>query len=148
MLHNHQYTRTYPKQGHIVKNILIVEDSPTVIAMYKSLCDNTEANLVEAKSLPEAFDALAYNITPFSLVIVDYELHDSLNGIQFVKCLRKIQTHQESPVIMISSNITESLKKKCQSLDVLKCYKKYKENPYELKTIINQILTPQESKAA
>ena len=84
-----------------MKNILIVDDSPTLRRMVKaSLHTLGNVGFVEAGSGLEAIEQLA--LKPADLMVLDLNMPD-MHGLELLHFLRRHQPHQFLPVIVLTT---------------------------------------------
>lgn len=80
--------------------IVIVDDSPTNLAVLKSLAANVYDGETKAFTSPRAAaEYLAENTA--DLIIVDFSMPD-LNGIEFIHKLRARPEHKSTPIVMVT----------------------------------------------
>jgi two-component system chemotaxis response regulator CheY len=93
-------------RGGGVQNILIVEDSPTMLALLSSALEELEVpvKLTEASS---GFEAL--RILPresFDLIITDINMPD-INGLELVSFVKSNDAYRSTPLMIVSTEGSE-----------------------------------------
>ncbi len=91
----------------MTKNILTVDDSPSMRQIIKSYLSRYGFNIQEAEDGLDALEKIKGGI-PVDLFLVDVNM-PNMDGISFVKELRKIQSYKGIPVLMLT---TESMDNK------------------------------------
>jgi len=89
------------------KNILCVDDSPSIRQIVKVCLEGEGFNVLEAVDGLDALDKVKGN-SNINLFVVDVNM-PNMDGITFVKELRKIEGFGDTPVIILT---TESLASK------------------------------------
>jgi two-component system, chemotaxis family, chemotaxis protein CheY len=88
------------------KNILVVDDSPTMRRMViASLRDLQGVNFDEASNGLEAIEHLA--LAPVGLVVLDLNMPD-MHGLEVVKFVRQHQAYRTIPIIVLTTRGDES----------------------------------------
>jgi CheY-like chemotaxis protein len=88
--------------------IVIVDDSPTNLAVLKSLSSSVYQGEAKAfLSARAAADYLAANAA--DLIVVDYSMPD-LNGIDFIREVRASPRHQTTPIVMVTHSADHSVR--------------------------------------
>jgi len=88
------------------KNILVVDDSPTMRRMViASLRDLQGVNFDEASTGLEAIEHLA--LAPVGLVVLDLNMPD-MHGLEVVKFVRQHQAYRTIPIIVLTTRGDES----------------------------------------
>ena len=89
--------------------IVIVDDSPTNLAVLKSLAANVYKG--EAKSFTNARAAAEYlAVNAADLIVVDYSMPD-INGIDFIREVRARAQHQTTPIVMVTHSADHAVRK-------------------------------------
>jgi len=85
--------------------VLVVEDSPTVSAQIKKILESFLLTVHIAKDGKKALSVLDKNPN-IQMVVTDYHM-PNMNGLDFIKCLRKDAKYSDVPILVISieSNI-------------------------------------------
>jgi len=93
-----------------VKNVevLIVDDSATVISQLKDSLESLLLNVNIASSGKSALKQLEKN-SNISLIITDYHM-DEMNGLELIKKIRKSDTHSSVPILVMTSENSNDLK--------------------------------------
>ncbi len=123
-----------------MQKVLIIDDSPTSILMFKSLLQPFDVDITSAQTLGDAFDAIAYEEQTYSLAIIDLNFNESMNGLDFIKCLRKTITHKDTPAIMITARLNSDVENKCKALNTLACFNKEKSSSPQIAKTLEKIL--------
>jgi two-component system alkaline phosphatase synthesis response regulator PhoP len=89
------------------KNIVIVEDDPSLSKYYKALLRNTGADVKLFHTGKEFVDYLLIKENAIDFVIMDF-LIPLLNGIECIRILRK--ERKNIPVIMVTAYYSEEAK--------------------------------------
>ena len=88
--------------------ILIVDDSPTNLAVLKSLASSVYDG--EARAFASARAALDYlQREPVDLIVVDYAMPD-LNGIAFIREVRETSGHAATPIVMVTHSADQRVR--------------------------------------
>jgi len=80
--------------------VLVVEDSPTVSAQIKKILESFLLCVHVAKDGQKALEVLEKNPN-IQMVVTDYHM-PNINGLEFIKCLRKDAKYSEVPILVIS----------------------------------------------
>ncbi|MBX7150423.1 response regulator [bacterium] len=89
-----------------LKNVLIVDDSKTMRALLvNTLSGYKDFNLLEACDGSEALEIVKHE--DIKMLFVDYNM-PNMNGIEFIKNLRRIPSYKSTPVIMLTTESSES----------------------------------------
>jgi two-component system, chemotaxis family, chemotaxis protein CheY len=91
-----------------MKNVLIVDDSPTTRKLIRYILKKTDYTVHEAEDGIDAMEKLSNLET--DLVIVDLNM-PNMDGIEFVKLLRNNYYHMDTPIIMLTTTKDEDLKR-------------------------------------
>jgi len=96
------------------KNILIVEDSPTMRAFISSAIESYgNYEIYESATGFEALKLLPQ--VQFSMIVTDINMPD-INGLELISFVRKNQQYKDIPLIIISTEGTEMDRKKGMAL--------------------------------
>lgn len=87
--------------------LLIIEDEEAIRDMLRFSLSNQEFNLIDAENTTRAMEILAHNIP--DLIVLDWMLPD-MNGIDFLKRMRKLEGIKDIPVIMLTAKAEEDNK--------------------------------------
>ncbi len=83
------------------KDVLVVDDSPTMRKMLMSaLSGYKDFRFIEAENGADALAKVATN--QVRLIFLDYNM-PQMNGIDFMKNLRKDPAHKKTPIVMITT---------------------------------------------
>ncbi len=98
------------------------------------------AQVISAQSIGDALQLIADepDITCF---IVDYKLHDG-DGLTFVQKIRSIQKYADAPVIVLTSTLTDEIKRHAHEAGVNESLDKMVSNKDLRRILINQIRNP------
>src|SRR5262245_11900467 len=89
-----------------MRNVLVVDDSPTVRRMViASLSGLADVRFEEASNGLQALEHLA--LTPIVLMIVDLNMPD-MHGIEVVEFVRRHQSYRSIPIIILTTRGDES----------------------------------------
>lgn len=92
------------------KKILVVDDSPTILAKLNDLLTGLGFDVTSANNGKEAYSYVEKN--PFNMIITDLKM-PVMDGIEFVKRAKSLSNCKFVPIVMLSSeedekNITEA----------------------------------------
>jgi two-component system phosphate regulon response regulator PhoB len=87
--------------------LLIIEDEEAIRDMLRFSLPQQEFNLIDAENTAKALDILANNIP--DLILLDWMLPD-MNGIDFIKLIRKQDKIKDIPIIMLTARAEEDNK--------------------------------------
>lgn len=110
------------------KTVLIVDDEETIRSLVALILKNQGYDVIEAFNGNDALEKLRANRV--AMVITDY-IMPGMNGIRFIKELRKVPEWRTIPVIMISGS-TEQLNREFMELGI---------NEYIMKPFLSKRLT-------
>lgn len=103
------------------KTVCIVDDQNSLRQMLRFALNIHGMTVIEAEHGLDAFDQLAgHNI---DLMIVDWQM-PKMDGLEFVRQLRKYKEHTELPIIMISCHDDLEARREARTLGVLAWLKK------------------------
>lgn len=88
--------------------VCIVDDHPTTLKVLSTILLNDENYLIEAFSDPHKAMDQCYNVE-FDLILVDYMM-PKINGIEFIKQLRKNERYSNVPMVMLTSDNERELR--------------------------------------
>jgi two-component system chemotaxis response regulator CheY len=94
-----------PKEQAPVKNVLIVDDSPTMRRMIQAALRDMGVRFFEASSGLEAIEQLA--LTPIHLMTLDLNMPD-MHGLEVLKFIRAHQAYRAIPVVVLTTRGDES----------------------------------------
>ena len=97
----------------IAKNILVADNSTTVRLMLKNILEKEGYNVFLAKDGIDALSKLSRN--NFDIIISDIQM-PNMDGIEFLKRLKKEDEYKKIPVIMITSCDEAAYKNKADEL--------------------------------
>ncbi len=118
------------------KCVLVVDDEPSILEMYREIFDS---KLIELVCCEDGIAALqqAKN-RHFDLIITDINM-PQLDGKLLISCVRFDSMSKNSPIIVVSSEVSHGLIEKMASLNIAKPFKK----PFqirEFKSAVDEIL--------
>jgi two-component system phosphate regulon response regulator PhoB len=87
--------------------LLVIEDEEAIRDMLRFSLPQQEFQLIDAENTKRALMLLAHNIP--DLIILDWMLPD-MNGIDFLKLIRKMDRIKDIPVIMLTARAEEDNK--------------------------------------
>lgn len=87
--------------------LLIIEDEEAIRDMLRFSLPHQEFNLIDAENTAKAMNILANNIP--DLILLDWMLPD-MNGIDFIKLIRKQDKIKDIPIIMLTARAEEDNK--------------------------------------
>jgi len=117
--------------------VLVVEDSSAMRAFVRAaLEDDLPAEMSEAGSGFEALRLLPREA--YDLVIVDINMPD-INGLELVSFMRKSEAHATTPVVMISTEASETDRKRGLSLGA-NAFLRKPFQPHELQALVREQL--------
>jgi len=91
--------------------ILIIEDNPDLLEMYRALLEKDDYKLSLAMSAADGFAELG--IDRFDLVLLDLFL-PGMDGLEVLRRIR--QMNKDIPVIVITANMDSSVQRRCEQL--------------------------------
>lgn len=83
-----------------MKTILVVDDSPTMLKLLKSLLSVASYNSVTASDATQALDHLSKQ--PFDAMLTDLNM-PGMNGIELVAEVRKLAAAKAMPILILST---------------------------------------------
>lgn len=117
--------------------ILAVDDSDVICALLKFSLQQSGMQVETLKNLEEAQKAVQHNL--YDLIIIDYMLSTTNNGLQLVEFLQTTD-NARTPVIMLSAGVEEEYKQQAKQLGV-KVWMKKPFSPQSISKLITQILS-------
>jgi len=88
------------------KNILIIDDEKDVLESLRIILESWQANVIAAGGEDEVMMILEYLHDPLDIIICDYRLKDSKNGIVLVGLI-KHKIDCELPAIILTGDVTK-----------------------------------------
>lgn len=95
----------------MARRVLVVEDSASTRAFVRAVLEGDDfahrfggAEVTEAKSGFEAMRLLPRG--PYNLIITDINMAD-INGLELIAFVRKSEHHKRTPLVIISTQLTE-----------------------------------------
>jgi CheY-like chemotaxis protein len=82
------------------KSIMIVDDNPEIITLYRAVFKRKGYNVLEAPDGPTALDLLQDTIP--DLFILDIMIPE-MNGIELCQRIRALPEHNHTPVLVLSA---------------------------------------------
>ncbi len=98
------------------KKVLIVDDSKTARREIVRLVHNLGLMAFEAENGKYGLE-FAKNRTDIGLIFCDINMPE-MNGLEFLEALRKEPGHQETPVIMLTSEAAEDVLNKAKEFGI------------------------------
>lgn len=89
------------------KNILIVDDSPSIRQMVEVTLKSTQHNVTTAKDGQEALDMC--NRQLYDFVLTDQNM-PRMDGITLIKSLRALATYRKVPIIVLTTESGDAMK--------------------------------------
>lgn len=116
-----------------MKQILIVDDSPTMRKMVKlSLRDLQDVNFDEAVNGYEAIEKM--KVSPFDLMILDLNMPD-MHGLDVLKFVLDNHQYKSAPIVILTTKGDDESRREALALGA-KCYLT---KPFEPKPLSDQI---------
>ena len=119
-----------------MKNIiLLVDDDDDEFDLFMEALrgTNLQYDCIFSKNSEKALHLLYYTVPDF--IFIDYNM-PKINGLKFIMEIKKIKTHQDVPIILYSTEITDNLAKHAMALGASLCIKK----PCEINTLTKILL--------
>jgi two-component system, chemotaxis family, chemotaxis protein CheY len=93
---------------------LVIDDSKTMRDMTTAILNSNGFETIVAVDGQDALNALS-NLKDKELTIItaDYNM-PNMNGIEFVKAVRKMQKYEYTPILMISSDLDPLIKEQAK----------------------------------
>lgn len=91
------------------KNILIVDDSPSIRQMVEVTLKSTRHNVTTAKDGQEALDMC--NRQRYDFVLTDQNM-PRMDGITLIKSLRALANYRSTPIIVLTTEAGDAMKSK------------------------------------
>lgn len=95
------------------KKVLIVDDSPTVVAMTRSMLEESGYEAISASSGPEALESIKAQKP--DLILLDVML-PGMDGYQVCRLVKFDESSKNIPVIMLTSRAADSDKEKASQV--------------------------------
>lgn len=129
--------QNYPfKPKNQIKKVLIVDDDKDLLNLLKNSIDGLKGPIftIETQVCYNGFEAISLAIEQdFDLIITDLKM-PVLDGLEFIKGLRKIEKNKTSPILFISGYFsTVSTAENKEYMDNVL----FIEKPFKIETIIN-----------
>ena len=116
-----------------MRKVLIVEDSPVMRGMLETLVDTLGD--VEVEAVENGLEALRVLPTvEFSLIITDINM-PNINGLELISFIRQSPKHQDTPIIVVSTESAEKDRNKGMSLGA----SAYLTKPFNESELINLV---------
>ena len=116
-----------------MRKVLIVEDSPVMRGMLETLVDTLGD--VEVEAVENGLEALrVLPMTEFSLIITDINM-PNINGLELISFIRQSPKHQDTPIIVVSTESAEKDRDKGMSLGA----SAYLTKPFNESELINLV---------
>ncbi|CAH2602882.1 Response regulator [Rhodovastum atsumiense] len=95
------FSHTPPEHGSLSREILLVDDSPTLLMSITSVLERNGYAVTRAAS---AEDGLAQMRTHgFGLVIADYHM-PGMNGVEMIRQARRLPAMRFTPILLLSND--------------------------------------------
>ena len=119
--------------------LLVVEDSPLLRKMFGLAFPHQSNELQPAENGRSAMELLRASTVPFDAVLLDLRMPD-MNGVEFIRALRRQTLHRKTPVILTTAESDDSeLMLQAKELGVEAIVKK-PWSPLGLRSVVQQIL--------
>jgi two-component system chemotaxis response regulator CheY len=89
------------------KNILVVDDSPSIRQMVEVTLKSTPHSVTTAKDGQEALDMC--NRNRYDFVLTDQNM-PRMDGITLIKSLRSLSTYRTTPIIVLTTEAGDAMK--------------------------------------
>ncbi|WP_079254025.1 PAS domain-containing hybrid sensor histidine kinase/response regulator [Endozoicomonas arenosclerae] len=96
--------------------VLCIDNEPEILLGMQSLLARWGCKVLSAASVKEAFSVVDECGLP-DILLVDYRLEDSMDGIQLAEALRE-QSPCPLPAILITADKQDSVRNRCRELDI------------------------------
>ena len=121
--------------------LLVVEDSPLLRRMFGLAFPHQFNDLRQAENGREAMELLAVTGESFDVVLLDLRMPD-MNGVEFIRALRRQARHRKTPVILTTAEPDDSdLLRQARELGVAAVVKK-PWSPQGLRAVVQRVLDP------
>ena len=121
--------------------LLVVEDSPLLRKMFGLAFPHQSHELHPAENGRIAMEVLAIPGGPFDAILLDLRMPD-MNGVDFLRTLRRDRIHGRTPVILTTAESDDSdLMHQAHALGVSAVVKK-PWSPQALRNIVQKVLDP------
>ena len=119
--------------------LLVVEDSPLLRKMFGLAFPQQYHQLGQAENGRQAIGVLELEDRPFDAVLLDLRMPD-MNGIEFIRALRRLPTHRSTPIVLTTAEADESeLLREATQLGVAAVVKK-PWTPHKLRLLVEQVI--------
>jgi len=119
--------------------LLVVEDSPLLRRMFGLAFPHQSNDLCPAENGRSAMALLAASPEPFDVVLLDLRMPD-MNGVEFIRALRRHPSHRLTPVILTTAEADDSaLLQEARDLGVAAVVKK-PWSPNALRSVVQRVL--------
>lgn len=117
--------------------VMFVDDSETALASTKIATQSMPIDIKQYLSATDALKEIKGGLTP-QLIITDLNM-PVMNGLEFLKELRALESTKKTPVLMLTTETKDELKQQGKALGltgwIVKPF-----NPTQLKAAINRVL--------
>ena len=120
------------------KTVLIVDDFESLRYVTKLPFESSGFHVITAADGQEALHKLQSTSNPVDLVVTDYHM-PNMNGIELIKAIRGDVKYKYTPVIMLTTEMQDEVKKTAKKAGVTAWVNK----PYKLEdfmSIVNRVL--------
>ena len=119
--------------------LLVVEDSPLLRKMFGLAFPHQSNELHPTENGRIAMELLGVSSDPFDVVLLDLQMPD-MNGVEFIRALRRHPVHRLTPVILTTAEHDDStLMHQAKALGVAAVVKK-PWSPQSLRNIVQNVL--------
>ncbi len=119
-----------------MKNILIVDDSPSIRNMLKAVMQPLGHRIVEAAGGRAGLEKLRQE--PFDLVISDQNM-PGMDGLNMVKSIRSGSQNQDVPILVLTTETSDAMKTEFRQAGA-NAWMSKPFSPERLETALNKLL--------
>src|SRR5262249_23620202 len=117
--------------------ILVVDDSPTILALHRSILKNAGYSVLAAENGQSAWKAM--QSSGVHLLLTDIEM-PGMNGLDLIRKVRATQTWKNLPIIVISQYGSNEDLQKAATAGADRYIVKSAFNPQKLLEIVQELL--------
>jgi two-component system chemotaxis response regulator CheY len=96
-----------------MKKILFVDDSPTSLLSTKIATNSLDFEIIQYQDSKKALDDLCNLVIRPDLMVIDFYMPD-VTGLDLLKQVRDIEEFKKTPIIMLTTESKDDIKKECQ----------------------------------